>query len=171
MYQDISDEEFKKIAELHLSAINDTLEGIPPDRVRLHCCWGNWAGPHVHDVALELILPIIYEARVGALNLGFANPRHQHELELLKTSPPPDEMILIAGVIDVTTHYVEHPEVVANRVCEAVEVMGDAERVIAGTDCGFGSFVGFEALTRDIIWAKLAALREGANIASSRLGL
>jgi len=171
MYQDVSDDEFKKIAELHLSAINDALEGIPPDRVRLHCCWGNWAGPHVHDVALELILPIIYEARVGALNLGFANPRHQHELELLKTSPPPDGMILIAGVIDVTTHYVEHPEVVANRVCEAVEVMGDAERVIAGTDCGFGSFVGFEALTRDIIWAKLAALREGANIASSRLGL
>ena len=171
MYQDISDNEFKEIVELHVSAINDALEGIPPDRVRLHCCWGNWAGPHVHDVALELILPIIYEARVGALNLGFANPRHQHELELLKTSPPPEGMILIAGVIDVTTHYVEHPEVVANRVCEAVDVMGDANRVIAGTDCVFGSFVGFEALTHDIIWAKLAALREGANIASSRLGL
>jgi len=171
MYQDISDDEFKQIAELHLSAINDALDEIPSDRVRLHCCWGNWAGPHVHDVALELILPIIYEARVGAINLGFANPRHQHELELLKKSPPPDEMILIAGVIDVTTHYVEHPEVVANRVCEAVEVMGDASRVIAGTDCGFGSFVGFEALTHDIIWAKLAALREGADIASRRLGL
>ncbi len=171
MYQDISDDEFKQIAELHLSAINDALDEIPSDRVRLHCCWGNWAGPHVHDVALELILPIIYEARVGAINLGFANPRHQHELELLKKSPPPDEMILIAGVIDVTTHYVEHPDVVANRVCEAVEVMGDASRVIAGTDCGFGSFVGFEALTHDIIWAKLAALREGADIASRRLGL
>jgi len=171
MYQDISDDEFKKIAELHLSAINEALDEIPSDRVRLHCCWGNWAGPHVHDVALELVLPIIYEARVGAINLGFANPRHQHELELLKKSPPPDEMILIAGVIDVTTHYVEHPEVVANRVCEAVEVMGDADRVIAGTDCGFGSFVGFEALTHDIIWAKLAALREGADIASRRLGL
>jgi len=171
MYQDISDDKFKKISELHVSAINDALDDIPADRVRLHCCWGNWAGPHVHDVDLELILPILYQAKVGAINLGFANPRHQHELELLKTTPPPDGMILIAGVIDVTTHYVEHPEVVANRVCEAVEVMGDANRVIAGTDCGFGSFVGFEALTHDIIWAKLAALREGADIASSRLGL
>jgi 5-methyltetrahydropteroyltriglutamate--homocysteine methyltransferase len=168
-FQDMSEREFLGICELHVAAINTSLEGIPKDRVRLHCCWGNWEGPHVHDIGLAPILPILYQARAGALTIEFANPRHQHEYVALRTDPLPKDWLLIPGVIDTTTNFVEHPEVVARRLEEAVATVGDRERVIASTDCGFGTFSGREWVAAKIVWQKLAALREGADIASRRL--
>ena len=108
-FQDLSEDEFLGVCELHMAAINKSLEGIPRDRVRLHCCWGNWEGPHVHDIALDPILPILYQAHAGALTIEFANPRHQHEYEALRANPLPKDWLLIPGVIDTTTNFVEHP--------------------------------------------------------------
>jgi len=168
-FQDKNDDEFVKMCELHMAAINSAIEGIPRERVRLHCCWGNWEGPHVHDIALERILPVLYQARAGALSIEFANPRHQHEYDALRRNPFPSDMILIPGAIDTTTNFVEHPEVVARRLTEAVAVARDRERVIASTDCGFGTFSGREWVAPGVVWKKLKALREGADIASARL--
>ena len=168
-YRDLSDGDFVKAAEMHVAAINKGIEGIPRDRVRLHCCWGNWDGPHIHDVPLELILPVLYQANVGALSIEFANPRHQHEYAALRRHPLPDHMVLIPGTIDTTTNIVEHPQVVARRIQEAVAVVGDRERVIASADCGFGTFTGREWVIEPAVWLKLRSLREGADIASARL--
>jgi 5-methyltetrahydropteroyltriglutamate--homocysteine methyltransferase len=168
-YRDLSDADFVKAAETHVAALNKGIEGIPRERVRLHCCWGNWEGPHLHDVALETILPVLYQANVGGLSIEFANPRHQHEYEAVRRNRPPANMALIPGVIDSTTNIVEHPEVVARRVQEAVAAVGDRERVIAGGDCGFGTFTGREWVIEPVVWLKLRALREGCDIASSRL--
>jgi 5-methyltetrahydropteroyltriglutamate--homocysteine methyltransferase len=160
---------FLQMVELHVDAINRATAAIPPDRIRLHLCWGNYDGPHTHDVPLEAVLPVVGRARVGALSLPLANPRHQHEYRVLKAHPLPDSMLLLPGVIDTTTNYVEHPEVVADRVCAAVDAVGDRTRVIASTDCGFGTFAGSEMVAHSVVWAKLGALREGAAIASRRL--
>jgi 5-methyltetrahydropteroyltriglutamate--homocysteine methyltransferase len=168
-YRDVSDAAFVKAIEKHVAALNHGIAGIPPDRVRLHCCWGNWEGPHIYDVALATILPVLYQAKVGALSIEFANPRHQHEYEAIRAYRPPAHMVLIPGVIDSTTNIVEHPEVVARRVDEAARAMGDRERVIAGGDCGFGTFTGREWVIEPVVWLKLKALRQGADIASSRL--
>jgi len=168
-YRDLSDAAFIKAAETHVAALNESIEGIPRERVRLHCCWGNWEGPHLHDVALETILPVLYQANVGALSIEFANPRHQHEYEAVRRNRPPHHMVLVPGVIDSTTNIVEHPEVVARRVLEAVAAVGDRERVIAGGDCGFGTFTGREWVIEPVVWLKLKALRQGCDIASSRL--
>ena len=168
-FQDKSLAEFLDIARLHVAALNEAIAGIPREQVRLHCCWGNWEGPHVHDVPLAEILPVLYGARVGALSLEFANPRHQHELVVFEARPFPGDTILIPGVLDSTTNYVEHPEVVANRICAAAEAVGDPTRIIAGTDCGFGTFAGYEMIAPSIVWAKLRALADGAAIASARL--
>ena len=168
-YQDLSEAEFVKRAEAHVNALNSAIEGIPRERIRLHCCWGNWDGPHIYDVALEKILPVLYQANVGAFSIEFANPRHQHEVETLRKSPLPPDRLLIPGVIDTTTNIVEHPEVVAGRILNAVLVVGDRERVIAGTDCGFGTFTGREWVIEPVVWLKLKTLREGADLASSRL--
>jgi 5-methyltetrahydropteroyltriglutamate--homocysteine methyltransferase len=168
-YRDASDAEFVKAAEMHVAALNQAIAGIPRDRVRLHCCWGNWEGPHLHDVALATILPVLYHANVGALSIEFANPRHQHEYEAVRKNRPPSHMVLIPGVIDSTTNIVEHPEVVARRVQEAVTAIGDPSRVIAGGDCGFGTFTGREWVIEPVVWLKLKALREGADLAASRL--
>jgi 5-methyltetrahydropteroyltriglutamate--homocysteine methyltransferase len=168
-YRDLSDSDFVKAAEMHVAAINKGIEGIPRDRVRLHCCWGNWDGPHIHDVALELILPVLYQANVGALSIEFANPRHQHEYGALRKRPLPNHMALIPGTIDTTTNVVEHPQVVARRILEAVEAVGDRERVIASADCGFGTFTGREWVIEPAVWLKLKSLREGADIVSARL--
>ena len=169
MFKNQSDAEFLHAMELNVEAINRATEAIPRDRIRLHICWGNWEGPHTHDFPLARLLPVLYRARIGALSIEFANPRHQHEYEALRQNPLPQDMILIPGVIDTTTNFVEHPEVVANRICEAVNTVGDRSRVIAGTDCGFGTSAGSEAVSPDVVWAKLAAIREGADIASRRL--
>ncbi|MGE0735986.1 MAG: cobalamin-independent methionine synthase II family protein [Alphaproteobacteria bacterium] len=161
--------DFLAATEMHVAALNEALTDIPRETVRLHCCWGNWDGPHVHDVPLADILPVLYRARVGALSVEFANPSHQHEYASIKRNPPPAEMALLPGVIDSTTNYVEHPEVVANRICEAVAAVGDRERVIASTDCGFGTYAGFEYVAPEIVWLKLRACAEGAKIATRRL--
>jgi 5-methyltetrahydropteroyltriglutamate--homocysteine methyltransferase len=168
-YRDLSDSEFVAAAEMHVAALNRGIEGIPRERVRLHCCWGNWDGPHIHDVALERILPVLYQAKVGALSIEFANPRHQHEYEALRRFPLPSHMVLLPGVVDTTTNIVEHPEVVARRIQEAVAAVGDRERVIASTDCGFGTFTGREWVIEAGVWLKLRSIREGADIASARL--
>jgi 5-methyltetrahydropteroyltriglutamate--homocysteine methyltransferase len=169
LFQDLSDAEYAKLVEQHVAALNKALEGIPADRVRLHVCWGNWEGPHIHDVAMEVILPALYQAKVGALGLEFASPRRQHEAAALRRCKPPENLILIPGVIDPKSNIVEHPEVVAQRIEAVVAALGDRERVIAGVDCGFGTFVGWEWVTEDVVWAKLATLRAGADIASGRL--
>jgi 5-methyltetrahydropteroyltriglutamate--homocysteine methyltransferase len=169
LFQHLGTREFLEIAELHVAALAAALEGIPRERVRLHCCWGNWEGPHIHDIPLAEVLPVLYCAPVGALSMEFANPRHQHEYAALAANPPPPEIVLLPGVIDSTTNYVEHPEVVANRICEAVAAVGDRDRVIAGCDCGFGTFAGNEYVAEDVVWAKLRSLSEGAAIASRRL--
>jgi 5-methyltetrahydropteroyltriglutamate--homocysteine methyltransferase len=133
-FQDQSDAQFVKTCELHMAALNTSLEGIPRDRVRLHCCWGNWEGPHVHDIGLAPILPVLYQAHAGALTIEFANPRHQHEYEALRASSLPKDWLLIPGVIDTTTNFVEHPEVIAERLENVAETIGDPHRVMAGSD-------------------------------------
>jgi 5-methyltetrahydropteroyltriglutamate--homocysteine methyltransferase len=165
----LEEAEFLQQLELHIAAINLGIEGIPRDRIRLHVCWGNNDGPHVHDIAMATILPELYRANVGALSIEFANPRHQHEYDAVRKSPLPAHMLLMPGVLDTTTNFVEHRELVARRIEEAVSVVGDRERVIAGTDCGFGTFAGREYVAEEIVWVKLAAAAEGARIASHRL--
>jgi 5-methyltetrahydropteroyltriglutamate--homocysteine methyltransferase len=169
LFQDKTAAEFLRIAETHVAALNEALAGIPRDRIRLHCCWGNYDGPHIHDIPLSEVLPVLYQAQVGALSLEFANPRHQHEYAALKRAKLPSELILLPGVIDSTTNYVEHPEVIANRICEAVDAVGDRSRVIASSDCGFGTFAGSELVAEDVVWAKLKSCRDGADIATRRL--
>jgi 5-methyltetrahydropteroyltriglutamate--homocysteine methyltransferase len=169
MFKDKSDADFLAAMDIHVEAINRATSGIPREQIRLHVCWGNWEGPHTHDIPLATLLPLLYRAKVGALSIEFANPRHQHEYEALRRNPLPPEMVLIPGVIDSTTNFVEHPEVVANRLCEAVATVGDRSRVIAGADCGFATSAGTEAVSPDVTWAKLKACREGADIATRRL--
>jgi 5-methyltetrahydropteroyltriglutamate--homocysteine methyltransferase len=169
MYRDLSDSEFVKRCERHVAAINKGIEGIPRDRVRLHVCYGNWEGPHIHDIPLATILPALYTANVGALTIEFSNPRHAHEYTALKKHPLPPHMLLIPGVVETTSNFVEHPEVVARRIEEAVAAVGDRERVIASTDCGFGTFTNREWVIEPAVWLKLKALSEGASLASARL--
>ncbi len=168
-YRDLPDREFVQAAEMHVAALNQALDGIPRDRVRLHCCWGNWNGPHLYDVALDLILPVLYQANVGALSIEFGNPRHQHELGALGRNKLPDHMLLLPGVVESNSNIVEHPEVVARRLEEAVAVVGDRERVIASADCGFGTFTNREYVIEPVVWLKLKSLRQGADLASTRL--
>jgi len=169
LFQDKSDSEFLGIVELHVAAINRAIGDIPRERVRLHICWGNWEGPHIYDIAMREILPLLYQAKVGALSIEFANPRHQHEYAALRERPLPDHMLLLPGVLDSTTNFVEHPQVIANRLCEAVAAVGDRTRIIASSDCGFGTFAGSEYVAADVVWAKLKAARQGADIATERL--
>jgi len=168
-FQDEPLDRFLEAVALHIDAINEAIAAIPPDRVRLHLCWGNYDGPHTHDVPLEPLLPIIYRARVGALSLPLASPRHQHELKAFRQHPLPDGMLFLPGVIDSTTNVVEHPEVVADRIAAAVAAVGDRTRVLASVDCGFGTFAGSMLVEESIVWTKLRALREGADLATKRL--
>jgi 5-methyltetrahydropteroyltriglutamate--homocysteine methyltransferase len=168
-FQDEPMDRFLDAVALHIDAINEAIASIPPDRVRLHLCWGNYDGPHTHDVALEPLLPIIYRARVGALSLPLASPRHQHELKAFRRHPLPAGMLFLPGVIDSTTNVVEHPEVVADRITAAVEAIGDRSRVLASVDCGFGTFAGSQLVEESVVWTKLRALREGADLATKRL--
>jgi len=161
--------EFLAFMELVVGAINAALANVPRERVRLHVCWGNYNGPHVFDVPLEEIIARLYAARVGALVLSMANPRHAHEHRVLARHPLPPDMLLVAGVIDTTTNYVEHPEVVADRIERAAQAVGDSRRVIAGTDCGFETAAGMADVAEEVVWEKLRALREGADLATRRL--
>lgn len=169
MFQDESESGFQKAIETHVEAINLAVENIPAEDIRLHVCYGNYDGPNYHDVPLEVILPVIYQAKVGALSLEMANPRHQHEYETLRKMPLPDGMNLIPGVVESTSNYIEHPQVICNRLLEAVDAVGDRERVIGGSDCGFGTFAGWEFVATSIVWAKFESLRDGAALASAKL--
>ena len=169
MYRDLDDAGFVKAVERHVAAINEGIAGIPRERVRLHICYGNWEGPHLHDIPLEKILPALYDAQVGALSIEFSNPRHAHEYDAFKKHPLPKDMILVPGVIETTSNFVEHPELVARRIEEAVRAVGERERVIASTDCGFGTFTNREWVVEPVVWLKLKSLREGADLASARL--
>lgn len=168
-FQDRPLSKFLAFVETVIEAINRALEGIAPERVRLHVCWGNYEGPHDSDVPLEDILPALLHAKVGALVLPFANPRHAHEVRVLERHPLGDDQILVGGVIDTLTHFVEHPEVVADRIERLAAAVGDPRRVIAGTDCGFDTSAGMGRVAQDVVWAKLAALVEGASLASARI--
>ncbi len=169
MFQHSTLKEFQEAVALHIAAINDACVNIPAERIRLHVCWGNYDGPHDCDVPLTDILPIINRANVGALSIEFANPRHQHEYAALKKHPLPQDKILIPGVIDSTVNYIEHPQVICNRLLEAVAAVGDKERVIGGADCGFGTFAGWEMVAASVVWKKFEALAEGARLASQKL--
>jgi 5-methyltetrahydropteroyltriglutamate--homocysteine methyltransferase len=161
--------DFLAWVELVIGAINGALTGIDPGRVRLHVCWGNYEGPHSLDVPLADILPLLYEAHVGALVISMANPRHAHEYRCFERHPLPDDKLLVAGVIDTTTNYVEHPEVVADRLVRVAGAVGDARRVIAGTDCGFDTSAGIGDIAPSVVWEKLRVLRVGADLATGRL--
>jgi 5-methyltetrahydropteroyltriglutamate--homocysteine methyltransferase len=168
MYRKRSVEDFLRLAELHVEVLNEALRAVPPDRVRMHVCWGNYDGPHHHDVPLERLLPIVLKARVQGLLIEAANPRHGHEWSVFREHPLPDDRILIPGVVSTTTNYVEHPMLVAERIVRFADVVG-RERVIAGTDCGFGTFAGFGPVDPDVAYLKLQSLVEGARLASARL--
>ncbi|MEO1247266.1 MAG: cobalamin-independent methionine synthase II family protein [Pseudomonadota bacterium] len=168
LFKDKSDGEYERLASLHVDALNRALEGIPKEQVRLHVCWGNYEGPHHHDAPMEMVLPIACRANVGALLFESSNPRHAHEWEVFAEAALPDDLVLVPGVIDSTTNFIEHPKLVAERICRFADIVG-RERVIAGTDCGFSTFAGFGAVDEDIVYAKLASMAEGAAIASRKL--
>jgi 5-methyltetrahydropteroyltriglutamate--homocysteine methyltransferase len=168
-FQDEPLDGFLRAVALHVNAINEAIAGLPADRIRLHLCWGNYDGPHTHDVPLEPLLPLVYQAKVGALSLPLASPRHAHELKAFRRHPLPAGMLFVPGVIDSTTNVVEHPEVVADRLVAVAEAIGDRTRMLAGVDCGFGTFAGSQLVEESVEWAKLRALREGADLATQRL--
>lgn len=168
MFKNKSDEEYQSLAAMHVAALNHALAGIPKDMVRLHVCWGNYEGPHHHDAPMELVLPIALKANVGALLFESSNPRHAHEWQTFADAKLPEELILVPGVIDSTTNFVEHPKLVAERIERFANIVG-RERVIAGSDCGFSTFAGFGAVDQDIVYAKLASMADGAAIASEKL--
>jgi 5-methyltetrahydropteroyltriglutamate--homocysteine methyltransferase len=168
-YRDRPLSDFLGFVERVVTAINAALSGIPRERVRLHVCWGNYEAPHDQDVPLEEILPILLRAQVGGLVLPFANPRHAHEIRCLERMPLAADQVMVAGVIDTLTNFVEHPEVVAERIIRVVQAVGDPRRVLAGTDCGFDTSAGRGRVAPDVVWAKLRSLAEGARLASARL--
>ena len=168
-YKDRPLADFVGFVESVVATINAAIENIPPDRVRIHVCWGNSESPHDCDVPLEDILPALLQARVGGFVLPFANPRHAHEYRCFERRPLRDDQILVAGVIDPLTNIVEHPEVVADRLERAAAVIGDPTRLLAGTDCGFDTSAGWGRVTSDVVWAKLRSLRDGARLASKRV--
>ena len=168
MYRNRCVEEFLSLAALHIEVLNEARRNVPAERVRMHVCWGNYEGPHHHDVPMELLWPVIARARVQGLLFEGANPRHAHEWTVFREHRVPEDKLLIPGVIGSTSNYVEHPELVAERICRYADLVG-RERVIAGSDCGFSTFAGFGPVDPDIAYLKLRSLVEGAEIASRRI--
>jgi 5-methyltetrahydropteroyltriglutamate--homocysteine methyltransferase len=164
----LSLEEFRRMARLHIEALNHALANVPPDQVRLHLCWGNYEGPHHYDVPLADIIDVVVMARPNGISFEAANPRHGHEWKVFERVKLPAGKVIIPGVIDSTTNFIEHPELVAERIGRYARLVG-RENVIAGTDCGFGTWVGQAAVDPDIVWAKLASLAAGARLASREL--
>ena len=168
-YKHLSDDEFLKIAWRNMEAVNAATANIPPEKMRLHICWGNYEGPHTHDFPLAKIFPVLMAARPAAILFEGANPRHEHEWEDIQDIEIPDHKILIPGVVDSTSNFVEHPKLIAQRLGNWAKVVG-RERIIAGSDCGFGTFARLEPqVTADIVWSKFKAMSEGAAIATKRL--
>ena len=167
-FRELTDEEFLRAAEVQVDALNHALANVPADRTRLHICWGNYEGPHTHDIPLVRVLPLLFKAKPMALLIEGANPRHEHEWEIWKTYRLPSEKILVPGVLDSSCNFVEHPELIAQRLIRFAENVG-RERVIAGTDCGFGTFAGFGPVHPSVCWLKMRSLAEGAALASKKL--
>ncbi|MGH7388059.1 MAG: cobalamin-independent methionine synthase II family protein [Candidatus Rokuibacteriota bacterium] len=167
-FADLSVEEFRTMARLHIEALDHALAAVPPDQARLHLCWGNYEGPHHHDVPLADIVDLVLAARPGGISFEAANPRHAHEWKVFERVKLPAGKVIIPGVVDSTTNFIEHPDLVAERITRYARLCG-RENVIAGTDCGFGTWVGQAAVDPDIVWAKLASLAEGARRASREL--
>jgi 5-methyltetrahydropteroyltriglutamate--homocysteine methyltransferase len=167
-FQDLTEQEFLARAEFHVEALNSALARVPADRVRIHICWGNYEGPHDHDIALERILPVVLKAKAGAISFEAANPRHEHEWTVWRDARLREDLLLIPGVLDSCSNYVEHPELVAQRIERFAAIVG-RERVLAGSDCGFGTFAGYGKVDGGIAFKKLRALAEGAALASKRL--
>jgi 5-methyltetrahydropteroyltriglutamate--homocysteine methyltransferase len=167
-FRDVDDDEFVRNAALQIEALNHALQNVPADRTRLHICWGNYEGPHTRDIPFAKILPEVLKAKPAALLIEGANPRHEHEWELWKTHKLPADKILVPGVLDTSCNFVEHPELISQRIVRYAELVG-RDRVIAGTDCGFGTFAGFGAVHPAICWEKLKSLSEGARLATSKL--
>jgi len=164
-YAQLSIAEFRKAARLHVEALNHATVNIPPEQLRMHVCWGNYEGPHHYDVALADIIDIVFAARPSAISFEAANPRHGHEWTVFERVKLPDGKILIPGVIESKTNYIEHPELVAQRIGRYAALVG-RERVLGGTDCGFGTWVGQAAVDPGVAWAKMRSLAEGARLAS-----
>jgi len=164
LFQHLSDDEFVKVAARHVEALNHALTGLPSDRIRVHICWGNYEGPHVCDIDMAKVFPVLMSVKARYILFETSNPRHGHEWTVFRerASEIPDDKVLVPGVVDTTTNFVEHPELVAQRLQRFVDIVG-AERVVAGSDCGFGTFAGFGAVDPEIAWAKLATLKEGAR--------
>ena len=164
-YADLSQEEFRKRAHLHVEALNHALSNIPPEQLRMHVCWGNYEGPHHRDVPLADIIDIVFKARPNAISFEAANPRHAHEWKLFESVKLPNGKVLIPGVLESKSNFIEHPELIAQRIGRYAKLVG-RENVIAGSDCGYGTWVGQAAVDPDVVFAKFAAMAEGAAIAS-----
>src|SRR5580692_6564110 len=167
-FKNLTDEQFLRGAEVQVDALNHALANVPADRVRMHICWGNYEGPHNHDLPLTAVLGLLFRAKPQALLIEGSNPRHEHEWEEWSRHKLPDGKVLVPGVLDSSCNFVEHPELVSQRICRYAGLLG-RERVIAGSDCGFGTFAGFGPVHPDITWMKLKALSEGAALASKKL--
>ncbi|RVU06884.1 epoxyalkane--coenzyme M transferase [Novosphingobium umbonatum] len=167
-YQDLTEAEFLKVAEENVAALNAATANIPPERMRMHICWGNYEGPHDHDIPLERVVDIILKARPATILFEAANPRHEHEWKVWADAKIPDHKVLAPGLIDTCSNYVEHPELIAQRIERFAGIVG-ADRVVASTDCGFGTFAGYGKIDPDVTWKKLRSLRQGADIAAARL--
>jgi 5-methyltetrahydropteroyltriglutamate--homocysteine methyltransferase len=168
MYKDKTDAEFLAMAHLHVDVMNDALKNIPKDKIRVHTCWGNYEGPHHYDIPVDMLFPVVSRLNVGFWSFESCNPRHAHEWELFEEANLPDDLVLIPGMLDSTSNFVEHPRGIAQRLLKFADIVG-ADRVIAGTDCGFSTFAGFGAVDPDIVWAKFKALAQGAAIASDQI--
>ena len=165
LFNDLTDDEFIKVATSHVEALNHALQNIPEEKVRIHICWGNYEGPHCCDISMDKVFSTLMSAKAQYLLFETSNPRHAHEWTVFRDrrSEIPDSKVLVPGVVDTTTNFVEHPELVAQRISRFVEIVG-ADRVVAGSDCGFGTFAGFGAVDPDIAYAKLKSLSEGAAL-------
>jgi 5-methyltetrahydropteroyltriglutamate--homocysteine methyltransferase len=170
LFADLSDDEFLKIAAAHVEALNAAIAGLDPARIRVHICWGNYEGPHVCDIDMDKVFATLMSVPARYILFETSNPRHAHEWQVFRdrAAEIPDDKILVPGVIDSTTNFVEHPEVVAERLARFAAIVGP-DRVIASSDCGFGTFAGFGAVDPDIAYAKLASLAEGTALANARL--
>jgi 5-methyltetrahydropteroyltriglutamate--homocysteine methyltransferase len=167
-FQDLSEAEFLKRAEHQVEVLNHALRNVPASALRMHVCWGNYEGPHDHDIPLEKVMSIVLKAKPSAILFEASNPRHAHEWAVWRNTKIPEDKVLVPGLLTSTSNYVEHPELIAQRVQQFADIVG-RERVLAGTDCGFGTFAGIGKMDAGISWRKLAALVEGAKLASARL--